>query len=225
MRAQRHKKMLLPNACVFPTRDEAAKRSNIDPQHAIQHDVGWNCLIVYPFVLLITHHQLMSLGTRLEPAKVGGVPAQIPGTARRFHGNPVGGKQPCKPPPTSTVTEGASVEKRTCADPYHEPLPIRRGRAERWIGKIGQPKQWSTKLNWASKLPIWWPKRWSVQGGELWGLEHTCKQVARKALVAIPPSQRSLNIIARDRLSLNYIWSHQNGFYLLKGKMRASYNF
>ena len=69
MRAQRHKKMLFPNACIFPTRDEAAKRSNNDPQHAIQHDVGWNCLIVYRFVLLITwifdqaHRQLMSLGT------------------------------------------------------------------------------------------------------------------------------------------------------------------
>ena len=69
MRAQRHKKMLFPNACIFPTRDEAAKRSNNDPQHAIQHDVGWNCLIVYRFVLLLTwifdqaHRQLMSLGT------------------------------------------------------------------------------------------------------------------------------------------------------------------
>ena len=33
------------------------------------------------------------------------------------------------------------------------------------LAKSG-PKQWSTKLNWASKLPIWWPKQWSVQGSD-----------------------------------------------------------
>ena len=30
----------------------------------------------------------------------------------------------------------------------------------------GRPKQRSTKLNWASKLQIWWPKQWSVQGSD-----------------------------------------------------------
>jgi len=181
--------MLFPNACIFPTRDEAAKRSNIDPQHAIQHDVGWNCLIVYPFVLLITwifdqaHRQIMSLGTGASKGWWGP-------RANTRHSKEVSW-QPCRreaalQAATNQHRHWASVEKLTCPDPYHEPLPIRRGRAERWIGKIGQPKQWSTKLNWASKLPIWWPKQWSVQGGELWRLEHTCKHVARKALVANP---------------------------------------
>ena len=40
----------------------------------------------------------------LVPSKVGGGPVQIPGTAGRFHVNPVSGNQPCKPPPTGTVT-------------------------------------------------------------------------------------------------------------------------
>ena len=35
---------------------------------------------------------------------VGGGPAQIPGTAGRFYGNPVSGNQPCKRPPIGTVT-------------------------------------------------------------------------------------------------------------------------
>ena len=37
------------------------------------------------------------------PLKVGGGPAQIPGTGGRFHGNPVSGNQPYKQPPTSSV--------------------------------------------------------------------------------------------------------------------------
>ena len=40
----------------------------------------------------------------LVPSKVDGGPMQIPGTAGRFHGNPVSGNQPCKQPPASTVT-------------------------------------------------------------------------------------------------------------------------
>ena len=39
---------------------------------------------------------------KLVPSKVGGSPAQIPGTAGRFYGNSVSGNQLCKKPATST---------------------------------------------------------------------------------------------------------------------------
>jgi len=37
------------------------------------------------------------------PSKVGGGPAKIPGTAGRFHGNPLSGNELCKQPPISTI--------------------------------------------------------------------------------------------------------------------------
>ena len=80
--------------------------------------------------------------------------------------NPVSGKQPCKWPPTSTVTL-KELQWRNLPDP----IPTMNnflwgvGRAGcRIIWQNRRPKQRSTKLNWASKLPIWWPKQWSVQG-------------------------------------------------------------
>ena len=50
--------------------------------------------------LALTHHQLMSLGI-VVPSKIVGSPVKIPGTAGKFHGNPVSGNQPSKWPPTS----------------------------------------------------------------------------------------------------------------------------
>ena len=51
-------------------------------------------------------------------------------------------------------TEGTSLEKLTWPNIYHDPLPMRgrKGWALNWQSR--QPKQWSTKLNWASKLHI-----------------------------------------------------------------------
>ena len=81
--------------------------------------------------------------------------------------------QPCEREPALQAatnrhrhTEGTSVEKLTWPDTYHEPLPMRGGKgwAHNWQHR--RPKQRSTKLNWASKLPIWWPKQWSVQGSD-----------------------------------------------------------
>jgi len=40
----------------------------------------------------------------MVPSKVGGSPTKIPGTAGRFHGNPVSENQPCKQSLTSNVT-------------------------------------------------------------------------------------------------------------------------
>lgn len=42
----------------------------------------------------------MSLG-KVVASKIVGSPVKIPGTAGRFHGNPVSGTQPTKWPPTS----------------------------------------------------------------------------------------------------------------------------
>jgi len=36
-------------------------------------------------------------------SKVDGGPTKIPGTAGRFHGNPMSRNQPCKRPPNSTI--------------------------------------------------------------------------------------------------------------------------
>ena len=64
---------------------------------------------------------------------------KIPGNAGRFYnGEPVSGKQPCKRPPTSTITL-KELQWRNL--PY--PIPTMNhflwgiGRAGRWIGKIG----------------------------------------------------------------------------------------
>ena len=116
------------------------------------------------------------------PSKVGGGPAQIPGTAGRFHGNPVKRNQPCKQPPTSIITEGTSVEKLTWPDTYHEPLPLRGGKGCVLNWQNGRPKQRSTELNLASKLPIWCPKQWSVQGSDpLRSVQQTTAILATRA--------------------------------------------
>ena len=81
--------------------------------------------------------------------------------------------QPCEQEPVLQAAtnkhrhaEGTSVEKLSWPSTYHEPLPKRGGKgwAQNWQNR--RAKQWSTKLNWASKLPIWWPKQWSVQGSD-----------------------------------------------------------
>ena len=61
-------------------------------------------------------------------------------------------------------TEGTSVEKLAWADTYHKPLPVKGGKGQALNQKNRQPKQWSTKLNWASQMQIYWPKQWSIQG-------------------------------------------------------------
>ena len=76
---------------------------------------------------------------KLVPSKVGGGPVKIPGTAWRFHGNPVSGNQSCKWPPTSTVTL-KELQWRNLPDPIptmnHFVWGVRRAR--HWIGKIGK---------------------------------------------------------------------------------------
>ena len=101
------------------------------------------------------------------PWEVGGGPVKIPGISGRFHGNPLSGNQPCQRPPTSIVTL-KTLEWRSLPDPipYYEPLPMRGGKGWALNWQNRQPKKWSTKLNWASKLEIWWPKQWFVQGSD-----------------------------------------------------------
>jgi len=72
------------------------------------------------------------------PSKVVGSPAQIPGTAARFYGNPVSVNQPCKRPPTGTVTL-KELQWRNLPDPIPtmNHFLIGRGRAGSRIGKIG----------------------------------------------------------------------------------------
>ena len=88
---------------------------------------------------------------------------KIPGPAGRFHGNPVSRNQPSKKPPTGTVTT-RELQWRNL--PYHEQLPRRGGKGWALNWQNRGAKQWYTKLNWASKLQIWWPKQWSVQGSD-----------------------------------------------------------
>ena len=101
----------------------------------------------------------------LVPSELGGGPAEIPDTAGRFHGNPVSGNQPCKRPPISTVT---LMELQWRNLPY--PLPTMnhflpgKDWALNWQNR--PPKEWPRKLNWASKLQMWWSKQWSVQGSD-----------------------------------------------------------
>ena len=78
------------------------------------------------------------------------------GTAGRFHCNPVSGNQRWKGPPASTVTliKGTSVEKLTWPETYHEPLPMGSGKGGALNWQSRREKQWSRKLNWASKLQI-----------------------------------------------------------------------
>jgi len=114
----------------------------------------------------------------LVPSKVGGGSVQIPGTAGRSHGNHVSGNQPCKQPPTSGVT----VKKPTWPNTYHEPLPIRGGKG--WALNLQNrlAKQRLTKPNWTSKLEIWWPKQWSIQGSDLqWSVQETTEILLTRA--------------------------------------------
>ena len=70
----------------------------------------------------------------LVPSKDGGVLH----TTGRFHGSPMSGNQPCKQPPTSTITL-KELQWRDLSDP----IPTMNhflwgvGRAGHWIGKIG----------------------------------------------------------------------------------------
>ena len=104
-------------------------------------------------------------------------------------------------------TEGTSVEKLTWPNTYHEPLPMRGGKgwAQNWQNR--RPKPWSTKLNWASKVPIWWPKQWSVQCSDPWrSVQQTTAILATRAQSTWwskplrPPhrSWRPLDALARD---------------------------
>ena len=72
------------------------------------------------------------------PSKVGGGPAQIPGKAARFYGHPVSVNQPCKRPPTGTVTL-KELQWRNLPDPIPtmNHFLIGSGRAGSRIGKIG----------------------------------------------------------------------------------------
>ena len=72
------------------------------------------------------------------PSKVGGGLAQIPGTAGRFHGNPMSGNQTCKWPPISNVTL-KELQWRNLPEliPTMHFFLWRLGRNGCWIGKIG----------------------------------------------------------------------------------------
>ena len=119
---------------------------------------------------------------QLVPSKVGGSPVQ----SNRHNGEVPW--QPCEREPALQAainkrgeTEGTSVEKLTWPDTYHEPLP-RSGKSWALIWQKRGPKQWSTKLNWASKLQIWWPKQWSVQGSDpKWSAEQTTANMVTRA--------------------------------------------
>ena len=137
----------------------------------------------------------MSLGT--GAIKVGGGPAQIPGTAGRFHGNPVSGNQPCKWPPTSTITL-EELHGRNLPDP----IPTMNhflwgvGRAGSRIGKIGDQSsdpqsqteqancQYGDQSSDPSKVVIC-KDQWS-RHLQLWWLEPKCKHMAWQALVPCP---------------------------------------
>ena len=78
--------------------------------------------------------------------------------------------QPCERAPALQAatnqhwhTEGPSVEKLTWPDTNREPLLMRGGKGWALNWKNRRAKQWSTELNWASKLQIRWPKQWSIQ--------------------------------------------------------------
>ena len=78
--------------------------------------------------------------------------------------------EPCEREPTLQAatnqhrhTEGTSVERLTSSNTYCDLIPIRGGKV--WVlnWQNRQPKQWSTKINTASKQQIWQPKQWSIQ--------------------------------------------------------------
>ena len=87
----------------------------------------------------------------LVPSRVGGGPAQIPGTAGRFNGNPVSGNQPCKRPPTGTVTL-KELQWRNLPDPIPTMNHFLNRDGKGWAQNCQnrRPKQWSTSLNWGS---------------------------------------------------------------------------
>ena len=62
------------------------------------------------------------------PSKVGEGPAQIPGTAGRFHGNPVSGNQPCKQTSVIMATR-AQMQAHGKASPCGHPTDHR----NRWM--------------------------------------------------------------------------------------------
>ena len=75
----------------------------------------WYCIFIFQFVAWCTLENIIIIiiiiklnanwwAWELEPSKIGGGPAEIQGTAGRFHANHIKGNQPCTPPPTSTIT-------------------------------------------------------------------------------------------------------------------------
>ena len=78
-------------------------------------------------------------------------------------------------------TEETSEKKFSWPDTLHRFL-WGVGRSGSRIGKIGNQTRWSTKLNWASKLQIWWPMQWSVQGSDPQrSAEQTTTNIATRA--------------------------------------------
>jgi len=122
----------------------------------VSHVITW--VINYCWILV------QNCSVKLVPSKVDEGPTKIAGTAGKFHGNPVQGNHPYKRLLTSTVTV-KELQWRNLPDliPTVNRFLSEEGWALNW--QNGWPKQWSTKLNWASKLQnlIWWPKQQCVQ--------------------------------------------------------------
>ena len=89
----------------------------------------------------------------------------------------------CKWPPTSIV-KLKELQRRDLLDPIPAKNHFLWGCGKGWVlnWQNMQAKQWSTKLNWASKQQIWWPKQWSIQGSDLqrW-TEQTTSIIATRA--------------------------------------------
>jgi len=133
----------------------------------------------------------------LVPSKAGMGPVEIPGTEGRFHGNHVSGIQPCKWSATNTVTlKELQGRNLSYLIPTMNCFQWEMGRAGWWINKIGNQSsdlqslteqancKYGDQSSDPSKVVI--HKDHQSRQLEIWGLELTCKHMARRALTVTP---------------------------------------